>query len=481
MNKKRIQLGRLELVAFISGFVLMVFELAGARILAPSIGSSTYVWTSVIGVIIAALSLGYWAGGKVADRRGHSVDIARLCLAVALTIAYALVTYFGTLQWVAAGFDDPRLQGVVASLLLFAPTSFVLGMLSPYLAKLNVRSLETSGSAVASLSALNSLGGITGTFIAGFILFGYVGSRETLALLVVAMIGLSWLVGPRVQWRARAAMSIAVAIVVMIPQPMVYGKHIDTPSAGYTVIEGVDRQYGMIRGLATGPEAVQSGIYPQKPDELVFWYTRQMDAIVASTSQRQDILVLGGGAFTLPQHLAKKYPASAIDVVEIDAKLADIARQHFNYQDPPNVRLFFEDARTYVNRAHKQYDIILIDVYGDAHVPFSMITRQYGNRIAALLKPSGVVAANMIAGMQGECLVLLNALDAPYRMHLPFVQYTQQDTSRAYSNMITTYSRTPHTYEAMQPLNLKSLVVYSDNRAPAELLQHDCRRSQPSN
>lgn len=475
MNKNVKRVSKLEITAFVSGFALMVYELAGARILAPSIGSSTYVWTSVIGIIIAALSLGYWAGGKIADKRGYVIDVARLCLAAGLMIAYTMVMYASVLDWVSKDFTDPRWQGVMASLMLFAPTSFLLGMLSPYLAKLNVRSLKTSGVSIASLSALNSVGGITGTFVAGFILFGYIGSHETLAILAIMLVALSWLVGPRIQWKQRAALSAAIVMIVALPLPTARGLQIDTPSAHYTVAETmVD---GLkVRGLATGPDAMQSGIYLDRPDQLVFWYTRQLDAVVAATEKRGNILILGGGALTLPQHLAKKYPTSSIDVVEIDPKLADISREHFNYQDPANVRLIFDDARTYVNKTSKQYDIVLVDVYGDSHVPFSLMTREYGDRINAIVKEDGVVAANMIAGMEEGCLILLNALDAPYREHFMYASYAIQDNRQPYANMVVAYSRAARSLPGFQPLSLKSYELYTDNHTPAERLQYDCRK-----
>lgn len=184
-------------LAFMAGFVLMVFEMVASRILAPTIGSSTYVWTSVIGVIIAALSLGYFFGGRLADKRAEPVDLAFLFLASALGVAATFTIYGDFLAGLSDSQMDNRLQAVVASLLLFAPTSLVLGMLSPYLAKLNVKSLESSGRAVASLSALNSIGGIVGTFFTGFVLFAAVGSKAILVGLVLALVICSWSVAPK--------------------------------------------------------------------------------------------------------------------------------------------------------------------------------------------------------------------------------------------------------------------------------------------
>ena len=143
----------------------MTFELAAARILAPTVGSSTYVWTSIIGTIIAALSFGFYVGGRIADARARRRDVMWLLLVASGLIALTTVLYPHVLPWLADLEIDVRAQAVMAALLLFAPTSFVLGTISPYLAKLNVTSLKTAGTAVANLSMWDALGGITGTFL----------------------------------------------------------------------------------------------------------------------------------------------------------------------------------------------------------------------------------------------------------------------------------------------------------------------------
>lgn len=147
-------------VAFITGAMLMVYELVAARILAPTLGSSLYVWTSVIGVMIAALSLGYWAGGVLADLRNHRYDIAYMLLVLAFCIIWTAMAYDYILGSYSTVDMDVRLKGVLVSLFLFAPASFVLGAIGPYLAKLEVKYLTKTGRSVANLSALNSIGEI---------------------------------------------------------------------------------------------------------------------------------------------------------------------------------------------------------------------------------------------------------------------------------------------------------------------------------
>lgn len=476
MKRIKTPINKLELVALISGFVLMVFELAGARILAPSIGSSTYVWTSVIGVIIAALSLGYFAGGKFADMRGYLIDVVRLTLLSSIFITLTIVLYKDVILWVVDAIADPRLQGVVASLILFAPASFVLGTISPYLAKLNVTSLKTTGRSVASLSALNSIGGIIGTFTAGFFLFGFIGSHETLSFVSLLMLLVSWIIRPELEWRIRLFLTIAVLVIVGFSFQRTEGLSFDTPTAHYTV---TDTSTGF-RQLKTGPHGAQSIVNLKDKSSLASWYTQQLDLAVTHAPQKKNILMLGGGALTLPQHLANKYPESHIDVVEIDPELASIARRYFGYKDPGNVSLIFTDARTYVNQTKKQYDIILVDVYGDMEVPFVFLTQEYGDRIKEITRPAGIVAVNMIAGMRGKCFRWLQALDAPYRAHFTSAVYLIESSDGVRSNMVVVYSRQPMTLPGVSSLDLMPGISYSDNFAPAERLQYDCEASARS-
>lgn len=466
----------LPIVAFVSGFSLMTFELAAARVLAPSIGSSTYVWTSVIGVIIAALSIGYWVGGKMADARNRATDIAWLCLAIAATITMTMLTYLSLIDSTVQSIEDARMQGVVASLLLFAPTSLLIGILSPYLVKLKVTSLATSGQSFASLSAFESIGGITGTFITGFILFGYIGAREAFAVVALLLLASSWLIAPNVRWLSRAIVSGAIALTCLVSLQVTLPGHIDTASAHYSIF---DRSLAgqPARGISTGPNGTQSGIYINDPNKLVFWYTQRMAEVVAQAANHDRILVLGGGAFTLPQYLATTYPDSMVDVVEIDPELADIARQHFYYKDPKNVDLIFEDARTYVNRSEQKYDAILVDVYSDSSVPFSLMTQQYGQQIERLLANDGVVIVNMIAGATGPCHELLKALDAPYRQSMSYAAYKTQNVRNAKSNMIVAYSKQPIKWAGSFPLTIHTSPVYTDNYAPVERIQQHCQNS----
>lgn len=469
---KSVHLGSLAAAA---GFILMVFELAAARILAPTIGSSTYVWTSVIGVIIMALSAGYWAGGRVADRRNRASDVARLFLVLGVAIATTTWMYPTLLSAVAEWETDVRLTAVAASLVLFAPASFLLGAISPYLAKLNVRSLSNSGQAIANLGALNSLGGIVGTFLTGFVLFGLLGVQALLIWLAIGSVLIGcWvgLVSRRTKGTA-VGMVAALCLLSVTPSSVIA---IDTASAHYTV-ETTMIAGRQVRLLATGPGGKQSGVYRDDTSELLFWYTQQMAKITALQPQVQRILVLGGGAYTLPAHLAKEYPGAAIDVVEIDPELTALASRYFGYITPPNVTEIAMDARVFVNQAKNRYDVVLVDVFGDDSIPESMMTVEYGTALAKIVAPHGVVVLNAIAGSEGVCGELFDAILRPYSDNFAKGYYMPQYPGSTRTNSIAVFGHNPSVpswYTAVWPSRGP---VYTDDFHPLARLQFACRNA----
>lgn len=479
------RLGRYEAIAFVTGFVLMAYELVASRILAPTIGTSIYVWTSVIGVMIAALAIGYAVGGWLADQRGKQYDVVWLLLSAALCVLMTGIFYTGTLESVTFITHDPRLQGVIAATLLFAPASFIMGTISPYLAKLRINSLNTTGRSVAMLSACNSLGGITGTFSTGFVFFSYFGSRQTLFLITMLLIVSSWSVASgRMGLRPRIAATIMLTILALLQLVATNPKNIiadiDTSTSHYQVARLADHGRP-VNVLITGPGGFQSGTYTTGDKALVFGYTRKLAEVVAAAPHKDRIAILGGGAFTLPEYLGRHYPTSQIDVIEIDPKLPQIARQYFRYQQPSNVRVFAQDARAYLEKTDVTYDIILVDVYNDASVPFSLATREYAAKLRHALTDNGVIAANIIAGTNAACRPLLTSIQASYASAFSRERYYPLETiaMQAKQNLVGVYSNRSLAWadaiRGQTTATVANGTMLTDNFAPTERLIQNCR------
>ncbi len=144
----------LDVAVLICGAVVMVFELVGSRVLAPYIGTSIYVWTSLIGVILGSLSLGYYFGGKIADRQSNYNTLALIIFISSVFIGLTIIFRQNLLEYLQNTYPDIKISSFLASLFLFMPASFLLGMVTPYAVKLKLNNLNNSGSTVGNLFAV---------------------------------------------------------------------------------------------------------------------------------------------------------------------------------------------------------------------------------------------------------------------------------------------------------------------------------------
>lgn len=473
-------------ISFGAGFILMAYELVAARLLAPGLGTSMYVWTSVIGTMIAALALGYHLGGRLADNRHRTGDISWLLLLSAMTIVITATLTPLALDLITRNLVDPRLQGVTAALALFAATSIVLGMISPYLAKQSLQSLNNSGSTIATLGALNSLGGITGTFITGFIMFDLIGSRLTLVALAGIATTLSWCLNYRTDFLHRGVTTAGIIILTIlylssIKSPDVVTE-IDTNTAHYQI---TDINYHGIaaRGIRTGPYGIQSGIAHDTPNDLLFTYTRDLARFSAIAPSHERILILGGGGFTLPEYLGRTYPNAKIDVVEIDPKLEYISAKYLDYETQSNVTSYAMDARRFIALADSaSYDLIIVDVYSDASVPPSLTTIEYAQSLNRITAANGTILANVIGSTRDYCLPYVSSIHRTYTYVFKNSKYypSTNPNPDTYQNFIAIYSRQPldWTDQIEGTLNLdhslNSGQTLTDDLAPSEKLMQSC-------
>ena len=186
----------LEAAVFLCGTVVMVYEIIGSRLVSPYIGNSTYIWTSLIGVILGSLSLGYWLGGRLADRKPDIRQLASVIFIAAALISVTTLIKDVFLAAISAAAIMLEIKALIAALVLFAPASIFLGMVTPYAVKLKMLSLAESGRTVGNLYALSTIGSIVGTFAAGFFLVPFVGSVRTLYLIAAVLFAVAVILFP---------------------------------------------------------------------------------------------------------------------------------------------------------------------------------------------------------------------------------------------------------------------------------------------
>ncbi len=404
---------RLQLTSFFSGAATMIIELAGSRMVAPFFGTSLIVWTALIGIIMTSLCLGNWFGGSIADKRPEGKLLGRILLFAAIIVAVTafLSNYILTsLQGLSLNL---YMASVFAALLIFAPASILLGMVSPFVARLAMQNVDSSGAIVGRLSALNSAGSILGTFMGGFVLISLFPSG-VIMMLVASLLALLSVLVYTGAWRR--IISIIILIVLAggtyiadeygLPFSPV-GVQIDTAYNHLSVVESVDTRNGRrVRVLVTNPDSAQSLMYTDHPSELVSEYTKFYDLAFHYKPDTKKILMLGGGGYCVPRYVLENYKDVSIDVVELDPGVTQTAREYFDLKDDPNMRIFHEDARTFLNRAKRdgldQYDAIFMDTFSSwIVIPFQLTTVETAERLRALLKPDGTLIVNIIASIYG--------------------------------------------------------------------------------
>ncbi len=414
----------LELTVFVCGALVMIYEITGSRIVAPFLGASTYVWTSLIGVILGALSLGYWLGGRTADSRPDVRMLAGAIFTAGGLVGVTILFKDIALAMISQAPVWLEVRTLFAALVLFAPASIALGFVIPYATKLRLGSLKDSGKTVGRLYALSTVGSIAGTFLAGFFLIPFVGSVRTLYLIAVVLFVLAIVLGGLAFTRHNFALITIFVLGVAGSEGTSYLLFrsnnlydIDTEYSRVRVFDTKDPHTGRImKAMATDPSYVQSARYLDG-DDLALAYTRFYHLVRFYKPGHKKALMIGGAGYSFPQAHLRNYPDAAIDVVEIDPGMTEIAERFFNLKDDPRLNIFHEDGRVFLrNRADGQYDAVFMDAFGSLFtVPYQLTTVEAVRDMHRLLNDDGVVIFNIGSAIHGPASYFLRAELATYR------------------------------------------------------------------
>ncbi len=430
MSEKLVRQGLLDVTVFVCGGVVMTYEIIGSRVLSPFIGASTYVWTSLIGVILGSLSLGYWLGGRLADRRPDIRILASVIFVAGGLISLTVLIKEIALSFVASAPVGIELRSLLASLLLFAPASICLGFVTPYAVKLRMLSLADAGKTVGRLYALSTVGSIFGTFLAGFVLIPFFGSVRTLYGLSALLLILSLFLVPFVISRIKIGVIVVFLFSIVSNEASVMllrqanDLHdIDTEYSRVQVFRTTDPRTGRpIEALATDPYFTQSAMFFDS-DEHVFDYSRYYHLTRHFKPDFREVLVIGGAGYSVPKDFLLRYERVNIDVVEIDPQMTQIAERFFNLKEDPRLNITHEDGRTFLRRTEPaMYDAILMDAFGSLFsVPYQLTTVEAVTEMRRTLRVDGIVIFNLGSSIEGPASRFLHAELATYRAVFPNV------------------------------------------------------------
>ena len=389
----------LYLLVFVVGMASLGTEIAVARLVAPFFGASTVVWANTIAVVLVALAVGYWLGGRLADRHPHQRGLCVLVLAAAVLLGAVpflahpfLNASVGALDSLSAGAFIGSLVGVLA---LVAVPVMLLGACSPYALRLAVPDVEHSGRVAGRLYAVSTAGSLVGTMLAALALIPFVGTQRTFLVfaLVVALVAAAG-----IGWRA-LAVALAAGAVLAIPAGT-----IKAAGRGHLLYEGESAlQYIRVVARPSGTrvlelnegQAVHSLLRPGSYLTGDYWDGMLSMPFVSLSRPPRRVAILGNAAGTTARAYGRFFPAARVDGVEIDPKLAEVGYRYFDMGSNPKLTVYSEDARPWLRRAEDGYDVIVVDAYRQPYVPFYLATREFFELVRDRLAPGGVVVVNV--------------------------------------------------------------------------------------
>ena len=400
---------RVRFVTFTSGAAVMGVELMASRLFAPAFGDSVFVWGSLIGVIMSALAVGYWEGGKRADRFSSFHELSNIVLVaglMVLVIPWAAPYVFELIR--GLGLGDVYGPLLAAVLLLTAPT-VLLGMVSPYAVRLSADNMVSLGSVSGGLSSLNTGGSIFGTFFTVFVLIPLFGTREIIMGLGVLLVFVS-LVGRTLREKL---FMMAMVGVLLLPEALVGGRLtvmggtvIYSKETSYSTLTVVDDSDAGVRYMFLD-DMVHSAMYLNGSTRAVARYTDYFNLAFGFNPDITDVLFIGGGGFSGPKQFLEHYPWVNIDVVEIDPYVEEAAYTYFDVPvDEPRLTVYTMDGRTFLDHAGS-YDLVVLDAYSHTYVPFHLMTLEFHQLLKRHLNEDGVLVSNLISSLVGDASELL--------------------------------------------------------------------------
>jgi len=444
----------------------MIMELVGARILAPYLGTSMFVWASLIGIVLGALTIGYYLGGHFSEKNPTLNFLATVLLLAGLSILFIGFVKDEFLPVILC--LGIKMGSVLATLFLFALPSVLLGMVSPYAIRLKIKDIQTSGEVAGKLYALSTIGSIVGTFAAGFYLIPTFGSAQIIFGLSAGLVLTALIVRFDLFKISTLILVIISSLLISNPaQNLIF--EADSEYNHIRVVDHLNKDERPIRILYLATEA-HSVIY-QDSDELFPGYFKHYQLDQVFNPNIKKALTLGGGAYVGPVDFLKRFPKSKMTVVEIDPKVTETAKNYFRLKVDPRLSIIHADGRIFLNNNHEKYDAIYGDAFSSFYsIPFHLTTREAIEKIYNSLNDNGIFLLNVISSIEGETSMFFQSEYKTLSLFFPQiyifpVYYSETTQAAKHQNIVIVATKDS------QRKNLAELESYA-NENQQELLRH---------
>ncbi|RME27324.1 MAG: hypothetical protein D6800_05235 [Candidatus Zixiibacteriota bacterium] len=395
-GRKRMVNLYIYLTVIVSGASVLAIELLGTRIIAPFYGASLYLWSALISVTLAALSVGYAIGGRWADR---GPTLVRFCTIVGLAgLWIALIPW---LKGPALGITQAlglRAAVLVTATVLFFPPLALLGMISPYAIRLKAASLDVVGTTAGNLYAVSTVASVVAALLTGFFLIPHVGVYRLvfsigLVLIITAIVGLY---GYR---RLVALFGLPLALILAVLF-MGAASPVESADPDDGILAIVPSEYAEIRVVdydSTRYMLIDGGAHTIA--DVATWesylpYVNVLDIAKRFFTEPGNMLLVGVGGGSVIKSFARD--GWRVDAVEIDPAVTQIARKYFDLSDD-DPKIYTMDGRRFLITHQDRYRLIIMDAFGSSSIPFHLVTKESFALIKSHLSEDGVLAMNVEA------------------------------------------------------------------------------------
>ncbi|MFH1371314.1 MAG: fused MFS/spermidine synthase [Planctomycetota bacterium] len=498
---------------FISSFCVMALEMAAGRLIARYLGFSLYTWTAVIGVVLAGITIGYYIGGRIADKFNAQQALAVLFIAGSVACVLTVISgnivsewlFLWSFGWAARVFSHMTL--------MFLLPCILLGAITPVAAKMALEKGLSKGRTVGDIYAWGAAGSIAGTLAAGFYLIPALGTIP----LIWTVAGVLALLAIMCRLRFQAAYLWLAVFVLMLIIATAPAEWCQSAGGGLLLRERIDPRviyqdesrycYIAVKQLSVFPDRRifmqdtlrHSDIIMGDINDLQYEYEIIYSGVTRLLSKNKDklnVMFIGGGGYVFPRYIESNWPGSRIDVIEIDPAVTKAAVAAFGLDPNSSINTLFMDARNYVDGLLEkqrnggqtyQYDFIYEDAFNDYSVPYQLVTREFNDKIARILADDGVYVLNLIDTYNSA--LFLGAVVNTLQETFPHVYVTAEQAfnSSVRQTFVVAAAKKPFDIKAVEGKiklklwhpneaemehfrNRSSGIVLTDNYAPVENL-----------
>jgi len=468
--KKKIGLFSLKSTVLVTGASVMIVEILGSRLMAPYYGSSTFVWSALIGVILASLSLGYYHGGRMADRNPSFVKLSRIILVSSLLVF--IIPFAGEPIIAFTTYIPSKLGLLLAASLLLAAPAYFLGMVSPYAIRLSAEKLDSIGSTAGDLYALSTLGSIVGTMATGFILIPLF-NVSTIFYSVGIVLLLSSISLDYQDRKLEKNFMVLVIIGFMLFFPPAYigtGELVYSEDSSYyriIVSEEDGKRDLFLDDQLAGSILLDTGY-------TAYEYINFFELPFFIKPDIKDILMIGAGTLVGPRQILVNHPSSRITISEIDQRVIGVAKDYFFFEQEDNVDINVGDVRLLVKDKNLKYDYIVMDVYnGKYSIPSHLVTREFFSDLAGVMDSSGILLLNLVSHVRGPKSIVTQSIVKTLQTEFKYVDvYHLDEDASNMQNILILVSNEPipgkkklskklRNTELLDKVYLKSMIRYN--------------------